>query len=395
MCPGGGGVNEYAGHHRGVLGGRAFRPVAIARVPRHDQLADLVAGQMQRIPGIANTNTLIAFRSYSQHDLEAMWDIGFEEPTSEASRRRGDGEGMKSPLAGITVSPTAKNSLSGRTSRGTQRTYDDYANDRDLVSSSGGYGHGYHTPSVQAPAIATSMLGSLYGAIRTWDDTISLTDLFGYSGHAFILNIERTLCPSGPTAWDWGAILFPLRQMFTLRRLCATCDMRSVEEARELIWQRTVEGIDAGRPAVLWDVIYPEFYLAYGYDLERGEYLVHGPAAERVSGRVSWERLGLHTGKVWALFPGPHEGANRDAARTWRCAGRFPGIVGPSRGRDGPFGGDAWMCGSPRWWKKNWHTIPTRSRIIILSMPNAAGTPRSFSRSRGRSTRRPRWRISR
>jgi len=54
--------------------------VAIARVRRHDELADLVAAGLQRIPGIENTNTLIAFRSYSQRDLASMWDIGFEEP---------------------------------------------------------------------------------------------------------------------------------------------------------------------------------------------------------------------------------------------------------------------------------------------------------------------------
>ncbi len=198
-------------------------------------------------------------------------------------------------------------------------------------------------PQVQGPAIATSMIGSLFGAIRTWDDSISLTDLFGYSGHAFILNIERTLCPSGPTAWDWGAILFPLRQMYTLRRLCATCDMRSADEARELIWQRTVEGIDAGRPAVLWDVIYPEFYLAYGYDPERDEYFVQGPAAERVSGRVSSQRLGLHTGKVWALFPAPHEPSNREAARDLALRGAISWHHWPNEGdSEWTFGGNAW-----------------------------------------------------
>ncbi len=57
-----------------------FDLVAVARVQRHDQLADLVASQLQRIPGIEKTNTLIAFRSYSQRDLAAMWEIGFEEP---------------------------------------------------------------------------------------------------------------------------------------------------------------------------------------------------------------------------------------------------------------------------------------------------------------------------
>ncbi len=196
---------------------------------------------------------------------------------------------------------------------------------------------------VQAPAIATSMMGSLYGAARTWDASLTLTDLFGYSGHAFILNIERTLCPSGPTAWDWGAILFPLRQMLTLRRLCASCDMRSPEEARELIWQRTVESIDAGRPALLWDLIYPEFYLAYGYDTDRGEYLVHGPAAERVSGRVSWSHLGHSTGSVWALFPGPHESPNPTAARDLALRGAVAWHRWPNeRHAQWTFGGDAW-----------------------------------------------------
>jgi DNA-binding Lrp family transcriptional regulator len=50
--------------------------VAIARVRQHDELADLVTGHIQKIPGIEATNTLIAFRAYSQRDLEAMWDIG-------------------------------------------------------------------------------------------------------------------------------------------------------------------------------------------------------------------------------------------------------------------------------------------------------------------------------
>jgi DNA-binding Lrp family transcriptional regulator len=54
--------------------------VAIARVRRHEDLEALVAGGVQRIAGIESTNTLIAFRAYSQRDLEAMWDIGNEEP---------------------------------------------------------------------------------------------------------------------------------------------------------------------------------------------------------------------------------------------------------------------------------------------------------------------------
>ena len=53
--------------------------VAVVRVREHDDLADLVSGKIQKVPGISATNTLIAFRAYSQRSLEAMWDIGNEE----------------------------------------------------------------------------------------------------------------------------------------------------------------------------------------------------------------------------------------------------------------------------------------------------------------------------
>jgi DNA-binding Lrp family transcriptional regulator len=61
-----------------VAGG--YDLVAIARVRQHEELADLVAGRLQAIPGIVATETLIAFRAYSQKDLAAMWEVGFEEP---------------------------------------------------------------------------------------------------------------------------------------------------------------------------------------------------------------------------------------------------------------------------------------------------------------------------
>jgi DNA-binding Lrp family transcriptional regulator len=53
--------------------------VAMVRVRQHDELAELVSGRIQKVPGIESTNTLIAFQAYSQRSLEAMWDIGNEE----------------------------------------------------------------------------------------------------------------------------------------------------------------------------------------------------------------------------------------------------------------------------------------------------------------------------
>ena len=52
--------------------------VAIVRVRHHEELADVVTRRISGLEGIVNTRTLIAFRAYSRHDLEAMWDLGAE-----------------------------------------------------------------------------------------------------------------------------------------------------------------------------------------------------------------------------------------------------------------------------------------------------------------------------
>ncbi|MFZ5766628.1 MAG: Lrp/AsnC family transcriptional regulator [Thermodesulfobacteriota bacterium] len=50
--------------------------VAIARVPTNDDLADLVTNRLLRINAIVKTETMLAFQSYSRHDLEAMFSVG-------------------------------------------------------------------------------------------------------------------------------------------------------------------------------------------------------------------------------------------------------------------------------------------------------------------------------
>lgn len=52
--------------------------VCVVRVRDHEQLADVVTGEVARVDGILQTTTLIAFRAYSRKDLEAMWAIGAE-----------------------------------------------------------------------------------------------------------------------------------------------------------------------------------------------------------------------------------------------------------------------------------------------------------------------------
>ncbi|HEX6498456.1 MAG TPA: Lrp/AsnC ligand binding domain-containing protein [Micromonosporaceae bacterium] len=51
--------------------------IAIVRVREFDQIAEVIAGGISKTEGVRNTETHIAFRAYSQHDLEEAFAIGF------------------------------------------------------------------------------------------------------------------------------------------------------------------------------------------------------------------------------------------------------------------------------------------------------------------------------
>ena len=53
--------------------------IAMVRVREFDQIAEVIAGDISKVPGVINTETHIAFRAYSRHDLEAAFAIGFNE----------------------------------------------------------------------------------------------------------------------------------------------------------------------------------------------------------------------------------------------------------------------------------------------------------------------------
>jgi DNA-binding Lrp family transcriptional regulator len=53
--------------------------VAVIRARNNEEMADIVTGSMLRMVGIEKTTTLVAFRTYSRHDLERMFSIGMEE----------------------------------------------------------------------------------------------------------------------------------------------------------------------------------------------------------------------------------------------------------------------------------------------------------------------------
>jgi DNA-binding Lrp family transcriptional regulator len=52
--------------------------IALVRVRDHDAVAGVVADQLNKVPGVQETETHIAFRTYSQHDLESAFSLGLD-----------------------------------------------------------------------------------------------------------------------------------------------------------------------------------------------------------------------------------------------------------------------------------------------------------------------------
>jgi len=50
--------------------------VAILFVREHEQLAQVVTGQISQLNGITRTQTMVAFEAFSRHDLEALFSVG-------------------------------------------------------------------------------------------------------------------------------------------------------------------------------------------------------------------------------------------------------------------------------------------------------------------------------
>ena len=50
--------------------------IAIVRVARFEEIAEVIAGRISKTPGVLNTESHIAFRAYSKHDLEDAFAIG-------------------------------------------------------------------------------------------------------------------------------------------------------------------------------------------------------------------------------------------------------------------------------------------------------------------------------
>jgi DNA-binding Lrp family transcriptional regulator len=53
--------------------------IAMVRVRQHEDFADVIADQLNKVSGVLLTQTHIAFRTYSSHDLDAAFSLGLDD----------------------------------------------------------------------------------------------------------------------------------------------------------------------------------------------------------------------------------------------------------------------------------------------------------------------------
>ncbi len=52
--------------------------MAVVRGKDHEMIADIVTQNLLKVDGIKTSETMIAFKVYSRHDLERMFSVGLE-----------------------------------------------------------------------------------------------------------------------------------------------------------------------------------------------------------------------------------------------------------------------------------------------------------------------------
>jgi len=109
----------------------------------------------------------------------------------------------------------------------------------------------------------TTLMGCVKGASDYFDLDWSVPKLFGYTGHAFLLNVHPDLSPCSPYSWNHDPFYLALRNM-GIRRLDTICIKKGDgPEAIEKTEGRIRAHLDAGKLCIM-DFL--EHQLIAGYD---------------------------------------------------------------------------------------------------------------------------------
>jgi AraC-like DNA-binding protein len=117
--------------------------------------------------------------------------------------------------------------------------------------------------NLKQPPLCTTLMGSVKGVSDFLDLDWSTAELFGYSGHAFMMHILKDLCPSGPYTWKMDGFFRALRELGIRKSGEINVTKHSPPEDIGKANDRLRAQLDSGNTAIL---NYLENQLVVGYD---------------------------------------------------------------------------------------------------------------------------------
>jgi AraC-like DNA-binding protein len=117
--------------------------------------------------------------------------------------------------------------------------------------------------NLKQSGLNTTLMGCVKGASDYFELDWSVPRLFGYTGHAFLINVHHDLCPSSPYAWNHDRFYLALRDM-GIRRVESVCIKKEAgAEAVRRTEDRIKAHLDSGK---LCTLDFLEHQLIAGYD---------------------------------------------------------------------------------------------------------------------------------
>lgn len=163
------------------------------------------------------------------------------------------------------------------------------------------------------PGIHHSFMASLATAVNYIEGDVDPVWLMGASGFAFRIFMNKCLCPSAMSMFDFGAILPEAVEQagYRCRYVSRMWDEGALEgQRRQEACAAIAEGTEQCRPAIVWDVADCEWGLVTGYDDTRKVYITLTHAGK--PSKLKYGRLGKNGIDILSVaIPREHNNRSR------------------------------------------------------------------------------------
>ena len=235
---------------------------------------EMIAYMEKNLSGEIGTRDLVSYSGYSLNRLrDKFFHVTGDTPSGYLRKRRLTEAAKEILSGGKIVDVCLKYGYSSQDNFTTSfRSYfgvtpkEIYAMDRKyrrFVAQLRGVFNIMELSELKQPDFCSTLMGSIKGAADYYDLDLSQSMLFGLSGHAFLTNIHKDLCPSGPYAWSKSGFFRCLANMGIEIINEYWFERGASKEAREEMDEIIKKALNKGRLCILE---FLEYQLISGYD---------------------------------------------------------------------------------------------------------------------------------